>query len=243
MITPAAPVWRETTFAFDWPIAPRGGIDPERARSPELRLALTTLAREAHAAADAGAAPPTGWPCPCGHATCASATALCAALGTLDTPRALTVRVRTPHEDCPPPVRALTKSEKTRAIARYARRHALYARTVRAVSDLRYKAHIEWLVKSGEMNVPAHVTAPENGSDALPDALRGAHLVLDVTRAGRSFFLVKHATLAEAIVAARTLGAEVRLFAPVVEPGACVLVKVATLDADGTTLTREPRVR
>lgn len=242
-MTTATVRWQETTHVLDWPLAPSRCANVTRARSLGLRNALTVLAREAHDAADASAPPRSGWPCGCGHPTCAGATALCAALGALDTPCALTVRVRTPHEDCPLPVRSLTKPEQTRAIERYARRHNCYARTVRDVSDLRYKACIEWLVKSGEMKVPAHVTAPENGSDALPHALLGDRLTLDVTWSGREFFLTHNATLTEAIVAARVLGAEVRVFVPVVEHNACVLVKIATLDADGTTLTREPRVR
>ena len=42
----------------------------------------------------------------------------------------------------------LTRSELTKAIARYARRHNFYARTVRAVSVLRQAAIKEWNERS-----------------------------------------------------------------------------------------------
>ena len=38
----------------------------------------------------------------------------------------------------------LTKSEMAKALARYARRHGYYARTVRTCSALRYAAIAEW---------------------------------------------------------------------------------------------------
>jgi hypothetical protein len=43
--------------------------------------------------------------------------------------------------------RRLGKKELTQAIARYARRHGYYARTVRAVSELHLAARREWLEK------------------------------------------------------------------------------------------------
>lgn len=42
-------------------------------------------------------------------------------------------------------LRRLGKKELTQAIARYARRHGYYARTVRAVSALHLAARLEWL--------------------------------------------------------------------------------------------------
>ena len=42
----------------------------------------------------------------------------------------------------------LTAKERTQAIQQYARKHGFYARTVRHMTDLRYKAVAEWLEKT-----------------------------------------------------------------------------------------------
>lgn len=43
-------------------------------------------------------------------------------------------------------MRRIGQRERTRAIARYARRHGWYARTVRTCTSLRYAAMAEWRV-------------------------------------------------------------------------------------------------
>ncbi len=40
--------------------------------------------------------------------------------------------------------RKLTSKERTAAIARFARKYSFFARTVRAVSDLRFRAYAEY---------------------------------------------------------------------------------------------------
>lgn len=48
-----------------------------------------------------------------------------------------------------PIVRRLRKRELTQAIARYARRHGFFARTVRAVSSIKFEAIREWQERQG----------------------------------------------------------------------------------------------
>lgn len=177
--------------------------------------------------------------CVCGHNTVSGATELCRYLerttqGAL--PTSMHFTVRTKEVPLPAPSRRLSTRELTLAIARYARRYTLFARTVRDLWDLKRLACVEWLVAQGEMEAPALPTAPPpSPGGSLPSAMLTSRLVLEATYQGHAVCLLEGATLLDAFIAVDALQCEIRVWGPrSFHPVRDDLEHVATIGPDHT---------